>query len=289
MSIEILTAAEATPTAPDDGVLYRAAMNGQDRILEGCVLSIVSTSKIKITAGYLLICGRVCKVAEESLTVALASSGTQTKYLYVTVAPEGATVVAFGSGSSLPASDDINADESGTYYGLLAVYTATTSAVSTVTAMIISAAYSTRSFNMSNSAGLSVPHNSYAYPLFGTFEYSGNGRASDRYIESGTNILGLTIPAGVQSAKITFDVNFPGVTNKAGSRVIKIIRTPAAGGGVQYYSNFNVVATGNGIALTRGYSGVALPGDIFTFTVYQDSTETMTIAIGDIMVTATLQ
>lgn len=130
MAIDLKTNTDATPGAAGDGTLYRALASGKDIILTGCVLSVVDTSKIKITDGYLLVCGRVCKVTEQSITVDLASSGTQTKTLYATVSPEGTPTASLSSTSA--GTDDINADETGDYSAVLATYTCTTTAVTAI-------------------------------------------------------------------------------------------------------------------------------------------------------------
>jgi hypothetical protein len=130
MSITALTLTDAAVTAADDGTLFDALAHGADCILSGCTLSAAGSSGVGITAGYLLVKGRVCKVAAENIAVKFASSGTQTKSLYVNVRPEEATPAAFSN--TYIDDDDINADESGDYSALLCTYTATTTAVTAV-------------------------------------------------------------------------------------------------------------------------------------------------------------
>lgn len=287
MSIELLTGTGGTNTAADDGTFYRAIGNDIDKILSGCVLSIVDTSKIKITAGHLLVCGRVCKVAEESITVSLASSGTQTKYLWVAVNPDGATPVAFGSGSTYAAGDDINTTTSGIYKALLAVYSATTSAVTAITSMLYYQKYRTSSFNMQNSAGISVAHGTTVNAEFGTFEISGNAKISNYYY-SGGKYLGIVVPVGMQSASMQVAVYFPAVAGQAGDRTVTLLRTKASGGGaVTVDYGYEITGTGATSYLKASYHGCALPGDIFTFTMNQSSTQTIIIPIGAATLSAT--
>lgn len=262
MSIELIGGTGKTVTPPDDGVFYRAMAWGKDAILSGCALSIVSTSKIKITAGHLLVCGRICKVAEESLTVSLASSGTQTKYLWVELAPQGTPVVKFNSGSSYAAGDNINADESGTYKALLCVYTATTSAVSTVSARMTTPANFELVGKMLESNAQSIPNNAFTILTYNSATHS-----DMRWIV-GVKNQGILIPAGYSGITVNAYVILDDTT-ASGVRKLAIIHMRG--------ETETLVATtasiGNGELpeLSCGGSIDVQEGDIVFAKVYQNS------------------
>lgn len=271
MSISMLTGTGATVTGADDGALLRGLSAGQDRVLEDCVLSIVSTSKIKITAGWLVVCGRLCKVAEESLTVSLASSGTQTKYLWVELAPQATPVVKFDSGSSYVAGDNINADESGTYKALLAVYTATTSAVSTIDTIIKTPALFQLVGKMTESNAQSIPNNEFT-----TMTYNAATHSNMRWIV-GVKNQGILIPTGYTGISVDAFVILNDTT-ASGVRKLSIIHMRGA--------TETLIATtasiGNGELpeLSCGGHIDVQAGDIIFAKVYQNSGASKDIVAG---------
>ena len=74
--IELKTFDKSRVNPVDDGVLYNA-LAGESGILTGCGLTAVGGAQVQIRDGYLILCGRVCKVSQEVLHANLSANGTQ--------------------------------------------------------------------------------------------------------------------------------------------------------------------------------------------------------------------
>lgn len=132
--IELKTFDKSRVNPVDDGVLYNA-LAGESGILTGCGLTAVGGAQVQIRDGYLILCGRVCKVSQEVLHANLSENGTQ----------EGQLVAAINLSNAenpikletrLPKGElmqgDINAG--GTVYELeIATYTADELSVKSIT------------------------------------------------------------------------------------------------------------------------------------------------------------
>lgn len=74
--IELKTFDKSRVNPVDDGVLYNA-LAGESGILTGCGMTAVGGAQVQIRDGYLILCGRVCKVSQEVLHANLSANGTQ--------------------------------------------------------------------------------------------------------------------------------------------------------------------------------------------------------------------
>ena len=83
MSVNIITYTGKTRTAQHDAMTYDAAI-GQSGILYGCEITATGNT-LTVGGGFGIIKGRVFQIDEESITVPLASSGTQNKMLVLTL------------------------------------------------------------------------------------------------------------------------------------------------------------------------------------------------------------
>ena len=83
MSVNIVTYTGKTRTAQHDAMTYDAAI-GQSGILYGCEITATGNT-LTVGGGFGIIKGRVFQIEEESITVPLASSGTQNKMLVLTL------------------------------------------------------------------------------------------------------------------------------------------------------------------------------------------------------------
>lgn len=83
MSVNIITYTGKTRTAQHDGMTYDAAI-GQSGIFYGCEITAVGNA-LTVGGGFGIIKGRVFQIEEETITVPLASSGTQGKMLVLTL------------------------------------------------------------------------------------------------------------------------------------------------------------------------------------------------------------
>lgn len=83
MSVNIITYTGKTRTAQHDAMTYDAAI-GQSGILYGCDITATGNT-LTVGGGFGIVKGRVFDIEEESITVPLASSGTQNKMLVLTI------------------------------------------------------------------------------------------------------------------------------------------------------------------------------------------------------------
>lgn len=83
MSVDIITYTGKTRTAQHDAMTYDAAI-GQSGVFYGCDIT-AAGNILTVGGGFGIIKGRVFQIEEESITVPLASSGTQNKMLVLTL------------------------------------------------------------------------------------------------------------------------------------------------------------------------------------------------------------
>ena len=83
MSVNIVTYTGKTRTAQHDAMTYDAAI-GQSGILYGCEITATGNT-LTVGGGFGIIKGRVFQIEEEAITVPLASSGSQSKCLVLTL------------------------------------------------------------------------------------------------------------------------------------------------------------------------------------------------------------
>lgn len=83
MSVNIITYTGKTRTAQHDAMTYDSAI-GQSGVFYGCEIT-ASGNTLTIGGGFGIIKGRVFQIEEESITVPLASSGSQNKMLVLTL------------------------------------------------------------------------------------------------------------------------------------------------------------------------------------------------------------
>ena len=126
MSVNIITYTGKTRTAQHDAMTYDAAI-GQSGILYGCEITATSNT-LTVGGGFGIIKGRVFQIEEEAITVPLASSGSQSKCLVLTLDlsnSEHPLVLAVQSGDyTLTQDADANFD-TGIYQIKLATFTVT--------------------------------------------------------------------------------------------------------------------------------------------------------------------
>ena len=132
--IELKTFDKSRVNPVDDGVLYNA-LAGESGILTGCGLTEVGGAQVQIRDGYLILCGRVCKVSQEVLHANLSANGTQEGQL-VAVIDLSNSENPIKLETRLPKGElmqgDINAG--GTVYELeIATYTADELSVKSIT------------------------------------------------------------------------------------------------------------------------------------------------------------
>jgi len=126
--------AQATPL--DDVRLYERILgNG---ILTGCALTHLGTNQVRITAGAGILKGRDYEVAQETLLVGLATSGTMPGRIYVRCnLADTVTPIKFMSvcAATLPAlvQDSTFNESNGIWEEELATYTASTTVISNLT------------------------------------------------------------------------------------------------------------------------------------------------------------
>lgn len=126
MSVNIITYTGKTRTAQHDAMTYDAAI-GQSGILYGCEITATGNT-LTVGGGFGIIKGRVFQIEEESITVPLASSGSQSKCLVLTLDlsnSEHPLALAVQSGDyTLTQDNDANFD-TGIYQIKLATFTVT--------------------------------------------------------------------------------------------------------------------------------------------------------------------
>ena len=83
MSVNIITYTGKTRTAQHDAMTYDAAI-GQSGILYGCEITAAGNT-LTVGGGFGIIKGRVFQIEEEAITIPLASSGSQSKCLVLTL------------------------------------------------------------------------------------------------------------------------------------------------------------------------------------------------------------
>lgn len=83
MSVNIITYTGKTRTAQHDAMTYDAAI-GQSGILYGCEITATGNT-LTVGGGFGIIKGRVFQIEEEAITIPLASSGSQSKCLVLTL------------------------------------------------------------------------------------------------------------------------------------------------------------------------------------------------------------
>lgn len=133
MSVNIITYTGQTRTAQHDAMTYDAAI-GQSGILYGCEIT-ASGNTLTIGGGFGIIKGRIFQIEEESITIPLASSGSQSKCLVLTLDlsnSEYPLALTVQSGDyTLTQDADTNFD-AGIYQIKLATFTVSTTEVSNV-------------------------------------------------------------------------------------------------------------------------------------------------------------
>ena len=126
MSVNIVTYTGKTRTAQHDAMTYDAAI-GQSGILYGCEITATGNT-LTVGGGFGIIKGRVFQIEEEAITVPLASSGSQSKCLVLTLDlsnSEHPLALAVQSGDyTLTQDADANFD-TGIYQIKLATFTVT--------------------------------------------------------------------------------------------------------------------------------------------------------------------
>ena len=126
MSVNIITYTGKTRTAQHDAMTYDASI-GQSGILYGCEITATGNT-LTVGGGFGIIKGRVFQIEEEAITVPLASSGSQSKCLVLTLDlsnSEHPLVLAVQSGDyTLTQDADANFD-AGIYQIKLATFTVT--------------------------------------------------------------------------------------------------------------------------------------------------------------------
>lgn len=126
MSVNIITYTGRTRTAQHDAMTYDAAI-GQSGILYGCEITATGNT-LTVGGGFGIIKGRVFQIEEEAITVPLASSGSQSKCLVLTLDlsnSEHPLALAVQSGDyTLTQDADANFD-AGIYQIKLATFTVT--------------------------------------------------------------------------------------------------------------------------------------------------------------------
>ena len=126
MSVNIITYTGKTRTAQHDAMTYDAAI-GQSGILYGCEITATGNT-LTVGGGFGIIKGRVFQIEEEAITVPLASSGSQSKCLVLTLDlsnSEHPLALAVQSGDyTLTQDADANFD-AGIYQIKLATFTVT--------------------------------------------------------------------------------------------------------------------------------------------------------------------
>ena len=126
MSVNIITYTGKTRTAQHDAMTYDAAI-GQSGILYGCEITATGNT-LTVGGGFGIIKGRVFQIEEEAITVPLASSGSQSKCLVLTLDlsnSEHPLALAVQSGDyTLTQDADVNFD-AGIYQIKLATFTVT--------------------------------------------------------------------------------------------------------------------------------------------------------------------
>ena len=132
--IELKTFDKSRVNPVDDGVLYNA-LAGESGILTGCGLTAFGGAQVQIRDGYLILCGRVCKVSQEVIYANLSTNGVQEGQLVTVIDLSNAEnpikfEVRLPKGELI--QEDINA--SGTIYELeIATYTADELSVKSIT------------------------------------------------------------------------------------------------------------------------------------------------------------
>ena len=132
--IELKTFDKSRVNPVDDGVLYNA-LAGESGILTGCWLTAVGGAQVQIRDGYLILCGRVCKVSQEVIYANLSTNGVQEGQLVTVIDLSNAEnpikfEVRLPKGELI--QEDINAG--GTIYELeIATYTADELSVKSIT------------------------------------------------------------------------------------------------------------------------------------------------------------
>lgn len=132
--IELKTFDKSRVNPVDDGVLYNA-IAGESGILTGCGLTAVGGAQVQIRDGYLILCGRVCKVSQEVIYANLSTNGVQEGQLVTVIDLSNAEnpikfEVRLPKGELM--QEDINAG--GTIYELeIATYTADELSVKSIT------------------------------------------------------------------------------------------------------------------------------------------------------------
>lgn len=132
--IELKTFDKSRVNPVDDGVLYNA-LAGESGILTGCGLTAVGGAQVQIRDGYLILCGRVCKVSQEVIYANLSTNGVQEGQLVTVIDLSNAEnpikfEVRLPKGELM--QEDINAG--GTIYELeIATYTADELSVKSIT------------------------------------------------------------------------------------------------------------------------------------------------------------
>lgn len=111
----------------DDAILYDV-MIGRNGIVNGCIITQLTSNTLKISAGYGVIKGRLFEMTETNVPVKLPASGTATGKVFIVMDLSSAPYIridsALLSNYSPQYSNDINFTETGEYHLILATYTA---------------------------------------------------------------------------------------------------------------------------------------------------------------------
>ena len=118
-------------TAQDFAIMMEHITPDISGILYGCTATISNASTIHVEAGWCIVRGRLVKIDAGDITVTLPSSGSQTKYLVLTVALGNASSPAVVSVEDSVPSDSANFNvTSGTAYLQMASFAVTSSGAS---------------------------------------------------------------------------------------------------------------------------------------------------------------
>lgn len=119
MSAELITYPDHTLTDQDFSLVIEHLSPNSSGILYGCSFG-YNTSTVVVSEGWCIVCGRLVKVAKETLSVTLPSSGTSTMYVCVVVdLSNSETPAQLKVSSSIPSTTtDFNVQNGTAYFSL---------------------------------------------------------------------------------------------------------------------------------------------------------------------------
>lgn len=113
---------------PKDDAILNDVMIGRNGIVNGCIITQLTSNTLKISAGYGVIKGRLFEMTETNVPVKLPASGTATGKVFIAINLSTAPYIridsALVSNYSPQYSNDINFTETGEYHLILSTYTA---------------------------------------------------------------------------------------------------------------------------------------------------------------------